>query len=88
MLSALETPGLRGGGSREEPQGGDAEHGLLTHVAGQLLTRLFKDQRLEGQRDTRIPLRESGWPQVWNPPPSPLQDPLTSIFLARRVLGK
>lgn len=60
IFSASEAPGLRGA-SRQEPQGHSAEHGLLTHVAGQLLPLLFKDERLGGpQRRKNSPQRGAG----------------------------
>ena len=43
MFSASETQGSEEETARKEPQGHDAEHGLLTHVADQDLGGFFKD---------------------------------------------
>lgn len=46
--------------ARKEPQGHDAEHGLLTHVADQDLRGLFKDERLDRPgRNQRSPQTEA-----------------------------
>lgn len=93
MSSGPESPGAGRGSVGKEPQGHDAEHSLLTHTAIQDLSGFLLDECLEGSGKMRIYLREGH--QLWAEglPPSTQSDQLrvmfflTSIFLARSVLG-
>lgn len=93
MSSGPESPGTGLGSVGKEPQGHDAEHRLLTHTAFQGLGGFLLDECLEGSGKMRIYFREGHQPWVKGLPPSTQSNQLrimfflTSIFLARSVLG-
>lgn len=85
---SVRDPGAQRRYSREEPQGGDAEHGLLSHVAGQLLTSLFEDQRLEGPERYKNSPQRARLAAGLEPAPLTPAGPPHLDFLGQKGFGK
>lgn len=66
MFLGPESLGAGRGSVGKEPQGHDAEHGLLTHTTVQGLDGFFQDECLEEPGKVRIYLREVTSPPFYN----------------------